>query len=41
MTNIDFHHVSKRYEAQQPLIINDANIEIDSGEFGISSARQA
>jgi multiple sugar transport system ATP-binding protein len=33
MTSIDFHHVSKRYEAQQPLTINDANIGIDSGEF--------
>ncbi|WP_066340237.1 ABC transporter ATP-binding protein [Azohydromonas lata] len=33
MTRIDFRQVRKRYAPGQPLTINDANIEIDSGEF--------
>ena len=33
MTSIDFRQVRKRYAAGQPLTINDADIQIASGEF--------
>jgi multiple sugar transport system ATP-binding protein len=33
MTRIEFRQVCKRYSPQLPLTINDANIEISSGEF--------
>jgi multiple sugar transport system ATP-binding protein len=33
MSKIEFRHVNKRYNAQSPLTINNANLVIEDGEF--------